>query len=626
MRGRPVKRRTIPVGGAVAALTAFTLLACNEHPVEPLDKVVTAVNRQENRLPAKKKIDFLFVIDNSGSMCEEQENLTENFTSFSNFLFVELGASADYRIAVTSTDLHPEDGDRGRFKREPAPPEPSLNCQDPVTGQPKAPDTEECVALLEAGELPLIIESGSDGNIGTNCSQAPDPQACAQQDLERKFRCLATLGTSGDGFEKGLEAIRLALSCDGPNAEHFQQCCRDGQYDPACEIAEGNQEPRFLRPDAILVVILVSDEDDCSDPASNPAKSNRAICKYGAVDGDGDGVPDGYRDREICGDRTPAECFQAECGNLDAETCRAQRCVISRAQNSTCEWFRSDLTPVQDYYRFLTGLKAQPLQQLVVATIVGRRAFTEQNFEITYNEGVNRPECDDSSVEFNPDLPLDQCCPQGRCIGPIEPSCESSNGVAFAGRRYLQLAELFGDENSIGCPAGVDQDDEEACVNICVDDFSTPLERIKEKVAQLVATYCLDKPPACILRGEGGDSPCETAAQRDDPANYNIRVRMQCLTPESQGGLCQEIIAPQVLSRDRWELIPGADGCTGGAAVKLKNPPPAGAEVFVEFQVQVSSGGGGNAAVEPDGAANAAPPANLDAAAPADQPDAAVGG
>ena len=59
------------------ALSA-SLLACNEHPVQPLDSVVTSVNRQENRLPAKTKIDFLFVIDNSGSMCEEQANLANN--------------------------------------------------------------------------------------------------------------------------------------------------------------------------------------------------------------------------------------------------------------------------------------------------------------------------------------------------------------------------------------------------------------------------------------------------------------------------------------------------------------------------------------------------------------------
>ena len=96
-------------------VTLVGLVACNNHPVEPLDKVVTAVNRQENRLPAKTKIDFLFIIDNSGSMCEEQSNLTANFRAFSDFLFDELGSAADYRIAVSSTDMHPPNEQMGRL-------------------------------------------------------------------------------------------------------------------------------------------------------------------------------------------------------------------------------------------------------------------------------------------------------------------------------------------------------------------------------------------------------------------------------------------------------------------------------------------------------------------------------
>lgn len=587
----------------VLVVVAAALAACNDHPVEPLDRVVTAVNRQENRLPAKTKIDFLFLIDNSGSMCEEQQNLTANFQAFSEFLFDELGAAADYRIAVTSTDLHPDDGEKGRFVANPAQPVPSLNCADPDTGEPLAPNTADCQELVENGELPLVIQSGPDGNIGQNCGNAADPQACAREDLERKFRCLATLGTQGDGFEKGLEAMRLALSCDGPNRPLFEQCCRDGAYDPACVIPEGNTEPTFLRPDALLVVVIVSDEDDCSDPASNPADSRRAICKYGAVDGNGDGVPDGYADREICGDRSPQECYTAECGNLDPEMCRQQRCVVSRSQNSNCEWFRSDLTPVQDYYRHLTSLKPQPLEQIIVASIVGRRAFTEQGFEVTFNQGLPSdvdPSCE--GLEFDPNQPVpDRCCPQGRCLGTIQPSCSSANGIAFAGRRYLQLAEEFGD-NGIGCPADVDQNDPEQCVNICVDNFSRPLQSIKDRVAQLVARYCLDKPPACQVPAQGDQAarPCANDEERANPANYSIRVRRQCLQTVDQGGLCQEIEAAQYLARNQWELLLDQPSCQGGAAVQLVEPPPAGAEVFVEFFVELdraNAGGGGDAPV-----------------------------
>ncbi len=593
----------------VLATVVAAAVACNDHPVEPLDKVVTAVNRQVNRLPAKTKIDFLFLVDNSGSMCEEQSNLTRNFRAFSDFLFEELGSAADYRLAVISTDMHPPNNEMGAFLRKPAAPVPSLNCRD-ENGDPLAPDTSDCVELVENGTLPTIIKSGPDGNIGRDCGNAANQEQCAKDDLERKFRCLATLGTNGDGFEKGLEAMRQALTCGGPNTAHFGTCCVDTNgdgtvdaYDPACEVPPEVPEPEFLRPDAVLVVIFVTDEDDCSDPATNPGASRRAICKYGTVDNNGDGVPDGYQDREICGDRSPAECFQNECGGLEAEQCRLQRCVISRSENSNCEWERGTLTPVGDYRDFLNALKGSPLDQILVASIVGLRSYTESGAEITYNAGPPVSDaCDEDSPAYNPDTPLDICCPDGRCRGSIKPSCESENGQAFAGRRYLEFTETFG-TNGIGCPPGTEGD--ASCVNICIDDFAAPLQAIRDKVAEFVGSYCLDKPPACRLRGEDGlFRSCETAEELANTENYQVDVQVQCLLAQEQGGNCApEDLGVRSLSRQNGEFEFGFDdGCPGGAYVALSDPPPAGAEVFLEFQVEVvARGGGGGGGGEGDG-------------------------
>ncbi|MCA9528167.1 MAG: hypothetical protein KC549_17895 [Myxococcales bacterium] len=572
--------------GLLGLSLAAALAGCNGHPVDRLDNVVTAVNRQENRLPAKTKLDFLFVVDNSGSMCQEQRNLTANFRAFSEFLFQELGAAADYRIAVTSTDMQTA-GQKGAFLNTPAEPVASLNCKD-ENDQPLIPDTADCPA-----NLPLIIQSD---------------QVDTQADLEKAFRCLATLGTGGDGFEKGLEAMRLALSCHGPNRGLFSQCCNeDGTYNPACVIPPETPEPVFLRPDAVLVVIFITDENDCSDPATNPTDSRRVICKYGSGDGDGDGVPDGYRDGELCGGRSPAECFRAECGDLDAEACRVERCIISRAANSNCEWFRGNLTPVEDYYRFLTGLKAQPLESIVVAAVVGLRAFTDQGNEVTYNPGTpENPGCNPDDPAFNPALKdTEACCPNGACRGEIQTSCESANGEAFSGRRYLQLTELFAEDgNGIGCPAGADPNDPTECVHICVNDFAGPLGRIKEQVSKLIGTYCLDKPPACMVPA-AGDVPahaCATAEELANLGNYSVRVRMECQLSIEQGGKCEEIIPPRVLPADQWSLELGQSGCAGGAVVRLNNPPPAGADVFVEFLVALdgqSNAGGTDAGVPP---------------------------
>ena len=48
--------------GLFSLISALALFACNDHPVEPIDQILSASNRIENRLPAKTKLDFLFVL------------------------------------------------------------------------------------------------------------------------------------------------------------------------------------------------------------------------------------------------------------------------------------------------------------------------------------------------------------------------------------------------------------------------------------------------------------------------------------------------------------------------------------------------------------------------------------
>ncbi len=610
---------------SLGALALLFSLSCNEHPVQPLDQVVSASNRQENQLPAKTKIDFLFVMDNSGSMCEEQDNLTKNFSTFSRFLAIDLGESADYRLAVVSTDMYRPNAEMGKFLVKPAPYVPALNCFD-ADGAPYRPDTEDCAALVASGSLEAILKSGPTGNVGQDCPEGPGYLQCVQVDLEKKFRCLATIGTGGDNFEKGLEAMRMGLSCDGPNGERFGICCVSDkecssdqecggssaciagvcrgncageskcEYYPACQIPEDKPEPEFLRPDALLVVVIISDEDDCSDPITNPSKSSRAICKYGVVDNNGDRIPDGYHDREICADRSPEECYRAECGALvvdaqgqlveSAEHCYQQRCQIMRDQNSVCEWFRNDLVPVREYYDFLNYLKPFPTEQIIMATIVGDRMFTSNGDEITFNQGQATAECEGQSAGhpeiYSPEASIDECCPQGFCVGNIQPSCSSSNGVAFAGRRYQELAALFKEGGIGGC-----NEETGECVSICSDSFADDLAVIQGRIIDVMGSYCLDKPPACVVpaAGDQAEHTCETPEEWLNTSNYHVRVRKR-YRPDLNAveEFEDEILGPQV----DWTLVLDADGCAGGALVKLESTPPAGSEIFLEFLVELS--------------------------------------
>jgi len=76
----------------------------------------------------------------------------------------------------------------------------------------------------------------------------------ADPDLVEQFGFLVVQGTSGSGEEMGLQAMRLALSA--PVIDEDESVTPPGNKG-------------FLRPGARLLVVIVSDEDDCSDPAGD---------------------------------------------------------------------------------------------------------------------------------------------------------------------------------------------------------------------------------------------------------------------------------------------------------------------------------------------------------------------
>ncbi len=437
------------------------------------------------------KVDLLLVIDDSGSMCQEQRALVEQFPQIVEALDAR---GADFRIAVTSTDMHKREG-RGAFLTTPAAPVPSLNCKD-ADGEPLVPDTAGCDAL----QLSPILSGAS-----------------TRAELQESVRCMANLGTSGDGFEKGLAAMRTALSCTGPNAGHFDACCSEGSFDPEC-----SEALEFLRPDAVLAVLFLSDEDDCSDPVTEPSRSALRICR-GLSDPEASMEP--YEDCE-----DPQACYEAECGALEPRDCALERCIISRSTNSHCEWRREMLTPVEDYADFLRGLKARP-EQVLVSAIVGQRAYGA--------EGVRR--FDD---------------------GPMEPSCESALGKAFAGHRYLALAEAF---RGVGCNSG--REGQATCASLCAGDLDGPVGLVGRRIRELGRRFCLSRPPMCRI-GTGEEArPCD-GVETLSLANYPIDVGLDCegcpppehrvvLEPSCPGEVLIELLETPDAGRVRVEYTAG---------------------------------------------------------------------
>ncbi len=523
--------------------------ACNDHPMLPLDAVVSVARVQSVEVPERPQLDLLFVVDDSGSMAEEQASLAANFAEVARFLQTDLGGRADVRVAVTSTDLVRADR-RGAFVQ---PTRPGCEAQAPILAL--GPDTASSFASVET--------------------------------VAAQLACLTDLGVRGSNREKGLEAMRLALDCNGPNAAAFGRCCvpdGDGRavYDRQCD-----DTPDFLRPDALLAVVFLTDEDDCSDPAAHPAAARRslcrtgvpeagdceageataacrtrvcdveqqsiyALCRHGAGGRDAEGIPAAYADPRYCPTGDRAACFGVECGGLDAEACFSARCGPGKDAGNetlhTCAWFADVLTPVDDYRDFLAGLKREPARQLVVAAFTGVPRRTEAGNAVRAVLPVEAPDpaCQGAA---GMERPTEACCPGGACAGEPMPACTSNLGSAAAGHRYLALAEAFG-ERGIGCS------EDGTCVSLCEGDLTSAVTALTSAVGDALRCLCLDAPP----RGD------------------TVSVELRC----PHGGC-----APKRLSAGELTLESGRAECTSGMAVCLEQPPPPRAHLEVTYGVDV---------------------------------------
>lgn len=157
------------------------------------------------------KVDVLFVIDNSGSMMEEQQSLGQNFAAF---LSAAQAQFVDYQIGVTTTGIDPSPGGWSVC--------------------PGGVDGGEAGRLFPvAGTTPRIITPAT-----PNAAQV--------------FATNVNVGWC-HWNEQGLEAAYRALSSPLVN-----------NADDTRTSAPNDGNAGFLRPDAKLAIVFLTDEEDYS--------------------------------------------------------------------------------------------------------------------------------------------------------------------------------------------------------------------------------------------------------------------------------------------------------------------------------------------------------------------------
>ncbi len=176
--------------------------------------------------PRSSDLDLLVLVDNSNSMREEQTNLTANFGALVRALVDppdEDGNGVPDWNAVESLHVGVISSDMGTSSYPVTTCDNAERGDDGVLQNLPAPDLEGCDPTYPSY---LSFESGD------------DPMAFAGD-----FECIATLGTGGCGFEQQLGAMEKAITVHAAD-----WAANDG----------------FLRDDAILAILLVTDEEDCS--------------------------------------------------------------------------------------------------------------------------------------------------------------------------------------------------------------------------------------------------------------------------------------------------------------------------------------------------------------------------
>ena len=471
------------------ALLVASSVGCNDHPVRPVELDSRTEETEPVALEINRNVDVLFVVDNSGSMGEEQAKLAANFSRFVERL-EEL--DANYRIAVTTTDngnvacsgSTPEAGSLRAISCRDRAGEFTFTGTSPATQAFDVACAANCPAELGAGLETLPTTTAKDPNprarpwIERTDGRTNLPEGVS---AGQAFQCFGPQGIDGCGFEAPLESMYKAVARSATPG--------DASYD-------------FLRDDAILAVVFVTDEADCSanemlqpmvfgsdlteaekqpfweDPTGNSPRS--AICwNAGTKCSGGPGL---YED----------------CVSADYDVTGAELNVDAAPTDAV-------LRPVDRYAELLQGIQDQ------------KRAGTQGTKVLVAVIGGVPGNYQTGSV---PLIYQDESDPAERINFGIGKGCTSASvdGEVQTAIPPVRLKELAGEFNTL-------EDGRENLYSICDEDYTPALDGIADELIKLLGPACLDGcardvdpaaglQPECFLTQTDG----VTGARSDVPA------------------------------------------------------------------------------------------------------------
>lgn len=177
------------------------------------------------------EIDFLFIVDNSISMEAKQRSLIRSVPNFIDTMMTSTKLEKDFHIGVVTTDVYEH-------------------------------NSKKCQSL---GGLVTEVRSKLNPN-----DSLPEARKCGpyksgraymthEDDLKQRFGCAARPGVMGDTNERQIGALFAAV--DPKNGG--KGSCNEG----------------FVRKEALLVAVIITDENDLMQEGS-PADWHKQLIKY----------------------------------------------------------------------------------------------------------------------------------------------------------------------------------------------------------------------------------------------------------------------------------------------------------------------------------------------------------
>jgi len=376
-----VRWQYLRLGLLIAALP-LALWACNSHPLkEPLPNPQMETDFSILVSP-ERQVDILFMVDNSPSMDPKQKALAANFPLMIQQLQNLPDGLPDVHIGVISSDMGAGSdsvgvncarvlGDKGLLWGN----DPNSDLASIAPGKPQANDATTHPVITDGCGLDSgarwIVDIGNATGIGRT-------QNYKNKSLTDVFSCLATaVGTQGCGYEHQLQSIRVALNPqDGVNMENAG----------------------FVRPNAYLAIVIITDEDDCSaDPSDasndsmflqnqNPITETASLkCAARGHICNGQDIPD-YADPAVgytgTGFSTPfANCAPKEPSNLTPPAAAAHEMPLIGVQAmidsvNGVPGFATDSSGNLIYTTDKSGKKIyttvpKPIEKILVSGIIG---------------------------------------------------------------------------------------------------------------------------------------------------------------------------------------------------------------------------------------------------------------